>query len=174
MKYRRTFLLVVALFLPSVTLAQSQDAQASNDQPTPVNAARCTYTPTEGACIVNPANQRENNPNDKTTLAQAPGRAPYPPRVPARGYSGPGYPNMWANQGSRPHALIGAIIGFGLGAAIAAKGRANIGAVFAIGGIGAGLGAGIGFTIPSFPSYRYRRPWDDEYEEDARSRAPRI
>jgi hypothetical protein len=79
---------------------------------------------------------------------------------------GPAYPRMWRSEGSPAHALIGTIIGFGLGAAVAAKGNAGIRGTLGIGAIGAGIGAGIGFSVPSFPSrYQYRRRWPDNDEE---------
>jgi len=79
---------------------------------------------------------------------------------------GPAYPRMWRSEGSPAHALIGTIIGFGLGAAVAAKGNAGVRGTLGIGAIGAGIGAGIGFSIPAFPSrYQYRRRWPDNDEE---------
>lgn len=61
---------------------------------------------------------------------------------------------MWRVSRRRRHALIGAIVGFGIGAAIGAKGnqdqhdRARVGAPLLGGGIGALIGAAIGAGHP--------------------------
>ena len=78
---------------------------------------------------------------------------------------------MWMSRGSPGHALIGALIGFGLGAAVCAKGNAGARATLAIGTVGAGIGAAIGFSIPSFTGRSvYRRGWPDDDEEASRSK----
>ena len=81
------------------------------------------------------------------------------------------YPNMWMSGGSPGHALIGALIGFGLGAAVGAKGNAGVRATLAIGTVGAGIGSAIGFSIPSFPGRNmYRSGWPDDDEEASHSK----
>jgi hypothetical protein len=109
------------------------------------------------------------------TLAQFPGRRSGPPFSRGRGYPGQAYPQMWSGRPSGRHALIGAIIGGALGAAIGAKGNAGGRATFAFGAVGAGLGAAIGLSVPSYPSFpgpqMYRRGWRDDREEASRSNA---
>jgi hypothetical protein len=173
MKRHGGFLFLLALLLPvSNALTQIADSPTSNDLPHSVNVARCAYTQAEPVCAnVHSASQDvagndDRDPGGDTTLAQIPRRMPGQPlrgrRLPM---GGPAYPTMWQPQPSPGHALIGAVIGFGLGAAIAAKGNAGGRAIFALGTVGAGLGAAIGITVPSFPprnSYRQRWPDDDE------------
>jgi hypothetical protein len=109
--------------------------------------------------------------NAPVTVAQFPRRRPGPPYSRGLGYPRPSYPGMWMGQPSGRHALIGAIIGGGLGVAVAAKGNAGVSASFAIGGLGAALGAAMGLSIPSFPSRNmYRRGWPGD--EEARRSKP--
>ena len=65
---------------------------------------------------------------------------------------GRGYGGMWRQRGNGRHALIGALIGFGVGAAIGAKGNqdphARVVAPVLFGGAGALIGAGIGASHP--------------------------
>jgi hypothetical protein len=64
------------------------------------------------------------------------------------------YEGTWRQPGNGRHALIGAVIGFGLGAAIGAKGnqdqhtRARIAVPVLFGGAGALIGAAIGANHP--------------------------
>jgi hypothetical protein len=63
---------------------------------------------------------------------------------------GRGYERTWRQRGNGRHALVGALIGFGLGAAIGAKGnqdqhtRARVVAPILVGSAGALIGAAIG------------------------------
>jgi hypothetical protein len=108
--------------------------------------------------------------NARVTLAQLPRRRPGPPYSRGPAYARPTYPGMWMGEHSGRHALIGAIIGGGLGVAVAAKGNAGVRASLAIGTLGAGLGAAMGLSIPSFPSRNmYRRGWPDDDGEAFRS-----
>jgi len=80
------------------------------------------------------------------------------------------------------HVAIGALIGFGLGAALGAKGNTDqhpgvgVKAALLVGGVGALLGAAIGSGAHSFHALsRHRRtPWPDEEDEDAAQSAPRA
>lgn len=143
--------LTAMLFLASSALPQTADSHPAtkNGLPPQVVVARCAYTQTDDVCA---------SANGNTLLAQMPRRMPDPPfrgRAPLRG---PAYPRMWRSEGSPAHALIGTIIGFGLGAAVGAKGNIGVRGTLAFGFIG----AGIGFSVPSFPSrYKYRHPWPD-------------
>jgi len=59
---------------------------------------------------------------------------------------------MWRQQGNGRHALIGALIGFGIGAALGAKGNrdphARVVAPILFGGAGALIGAAVGASHP--------------------------
>lgn len=70
----------------------------------------------------------------------------------ARGYDGWGHGGMWRQPGNGRHALIGAIIGFGLGAAMGAKGNqdphARVVAPVLSGGAGALISAALGASHP--------------------------
>lgn len=178
MKCYERFLFMLAWLLPVSALAQIADSQPSNDLPHPVAVARCAYAQTEAACAnVHPASQGvgghdDRDPGCDTTLSQVPRRMPGPPlrggRPPMRG---PAYPAMWQSAPSAGHALIGAVIGFGIGAAIASKGNSGARAIFGLGTVGAGMGAAIGLTVPSFPSRNpYRQRWPDDDEMAAHSR----
>jgi hypothetical protein len=175
MKRNKGFLFLFALLLPvSSALAQIADSQTSNDLPLPVAVARCAYTQAEAVCAsVHAASQNLSGPSGDTTLAQIPRRVPGPPfRVGRPPMGGPAYPGMWQSQPSVGHALVGAVIGFGIGVAIGAKGNASARATLGIATVGAGLGAAMGLTIPSFPSRNpYRHRWPDD-DEDARHSRP--
>ena|SRR5258708_7592473 len=158
------------LLLASSGLAQTIDSQTTNDLPEndvpkQVALARSAYTQTEEVS----ADMALKNSKGNNTLAQIPRRMPGPMAGPPR-RRGP-YPNMWKSGGSPGHALIGALIGFGLGAAVGAKGNAGVRATLAFGTVGAGIGAAIGFSIPSFPGRNmYRRGWPDDDEEASQSK----
>lgn len=73
-------------------------------------------------------------------------RGPMP--APRGRYPGPAYPGMWRSEHPGRRALIGALIGFGIGAAVVAKGHGTAGATVAVGAIGAGIGAGMAGGMP--------------------------
>ena len=114
---------------------------------------------------------------DNARLAQLPRRGPGPAFGPGgpmgwSGYPSIGYPGMWRSQPSPAHALIGAVIGGLVAWSVAAKGNAGARATLGIATIGAGLGAAMGLSIPSFPSrgpYWHRWPGDED-DEDAAAR----
>jgi len=172
------FLFLMASLLPVSAPAQIADSPTSDDLPHPVAVARCAYTQTEASCKSVHAASQDDPGHDvpgasgDTTLAQIPRRMPGPPlrrmRPPMRG---PAYPAMWQSAPSAGHALIGAVIGCGLGVAIAARGNAGGRAMFGLGTVGAGLGAAIGLSIPPLPSRNpYRQRWPDDDEMAAHSK----
>jgi hypothetical protein len=165
MKYQIFLPLSLALLAPILN-SQTSDSQISRPRHS-VAAARCQYTPSDQLCP----------PGDVTdpSLAQARGRiGPMPPRRPIV-YSSRGY----MPRGNAKHALIGGLIGFGIGAALGLKANkdhhpgAAGAAVVLIGGTGGLIGAAVGAGIPSYQSrMRYRRgPWPDEGDERASNRS---
>jgi hypothetical protein len=148
--------------LPQRTLIQDLAPGDDKGAADRIAAARSQYTPPEDGSA---------GTNARVTVPQFPHRRPGPPFSPGRGYPSPTYPGMRMGVHSGRHALIGAIIGGGLGVAIAAKGNAGVRASLAIGTLGAGLGAAMGLSIPSFPSRNmYRRGWPGDDEEAFRSK----
>ena len=155
MKRRGFRVLFVLLCSAAGALAQPDSQQGKTDAG--VAVARCAYTQADDSCT--------------TTVAQMPRRMPG--LRPAIGPPPPRYSGMWMSPGSPGHALIGALIGFGLGAAIAAKGHAGAGGVVGLGTLGAGIGAAIGFSAPAFPARpRYRGRWPDNDDEEASAGKP--
>jgi hypothetical protein len=162
--------LIIALaLLTSLLAATPSPAQTGDSSPTDpapsdrIVAARNQYAIPDVASTDSP---------DSDTLAQFPSRRPgmYPRRG---GYPRPAYPSMYRPEINGRHVLIGALIGFGIGAAVVAKGHGSAGATVAIGMIGAGIGAGMGAGMPSYyarnRSRRGLRP-DDEDELASRSK----
>jgi predicted lipid-binding transport protein (Tim44 family) len=171
----RTLLSSVLVLFASAALAQSADRQISNDIPSEVAAARCRYAPADEVCATL-GESSETQRTDNATVAQFPRRAPGPPmRRPRMGRPRPAYPTMWRPEVSGRHALIGALIGGGLATAVAVKGNGGVRASFALGTLGAGIGAAIGLSIPSFPYPNpYRRRWPDQGWPDEDESASQI
>ncbi|HWY04317.1 MAG TPA: hypothetical protein VNX60_11650 [Candidatus Acidoferrum sp.] len=141
------------------------DRKPTNDLATAdrIAAARSPYTQPEDVSA---------DANAHVILAQFPGRRPGPPFSRGAGYPRSAYPAMWSGRPSGRHALIGAVIGGLLGAAAGAKGNAGGRRRLAFGAVGAGLGAAIGLSVPSYPGAEmYRRGWRDDREEASRSSA---
>ena len=164
------FLLTAAVWAPPV-LGQTKDSRSAAAPAVEITAARCQYTPAEAACVA--LNEGSRQSNDTTTVAQLPRRMPGPPRYPRRPPMGPPgrpYSSYWAPEGDSGHAAIGALIGFGLGAAAGASAdtdaRGRVGAALVGGSLCALLGAVIGHGIPSF-HHHYHRGWDGDPDEDA-------
>jgi hypothetical protein len=164
---RKEGFMIALLLLASSGLAQTADSQTTKDFPEhdfspQVALARRAYAQPEGTSTGGSSNA--SDAAGKTTLAQLPRRMPGPIVRPRMRHAA--YPNMWMSQGNGRHALIGALIGLGVGVAVCAKGNADVRASLAIGTLGAGIGAAMGFSIPSFPSRNvYRRGWPDDDEE---------
>jgi hypothetical protein len=174
---RKDGFMIALLLLASSGLAQIANSQSTNGFPEndlspQVAFARRAYAQPEETGTGGSSNT--SDADGKTTLAQLPRRMPgpmvRPPMRPAP------YPNMWISQGNGRHALIGALIGLGVGVAVCAKGNADARATLAIGTLGAGIGAAMGFSIPSFPDRNmYRRGWPDndpDDDEEARRSKP--
>lgn len=152
-----------AIALLSVSI--SALAQQNNLSTSQLALARCAYVSASPGCLP----QAVSSGHSTTIVAQFPRRMAGP-----RGYSPP--PPRMRMVGPMPTpslkgALIGGLIGFGLGAArsgdTSTKSRVGLGLL--VGGLGAVIGAGIGSAMPGH--YRPRRvEWpDDETASDRRS-----
>jgi len=170
MKHQEALLFLCALTLSACTaLAQTSDVLATNHPPANLTAARCQYTPAEESCRA--TSPQESSSSLNAQLPQRTPGPPYPPRPPMRG-TRYGSPAMWASDGNAGHTAVGALIGFGLGAALGAsvnnRGYTRSGEVLVGGALGAVFGAALGHAIPSFHSHHSRRPtWNDDSDEDA-------
>ena len=175
MKHLGSLSSLLLLFgLASTAAAQIQEPQSEDSSNTAVAAARCQYTPNDQTYM----NQSGSGQPRDQELAQFPRRLPGPRRYPGRppvAYGRRGYPGMGAPMFSGRHMLIGALVGFGLGAAAGAKANtdthpgAETKAVFLVGSAGGVLGALIGGAVRSFPPRhpRWRRSWPDDEDEQA-------
>ena len=92
---------------------------------------------------------------DGQTPSELAHRRPVTPVPPQIRYPRPGASSgMWPPPRNRRHALIGAVIGFGIGAALGAKAnkdqhtRARVVAPILFGGVGAMIGAAVGGSVP--------------------------
>ena len=143
-------LLASLLLMQSVApyaLAQTGEAQTANDTPTAdeIQVARSSYTQHED--IANGSGDGQA----PLGLSQSRRGAPVPPQV---RYPRAGGYGMWQHHGNRRHALIGAVIGFGVGFAIGEKGSKNLNgrdrATMSIlfGSAGAMIGAAVGASHP--------------------------
>ena len=86
---------------------------------------------------------------------------------------GPAYPSMWQSQPSVGHALIGAVIGFGIGVAIGAREMPAPAPRLGIANGRGRAGAAMGLAIPSLPSrnpYWHRWPQNGGDEEATHSK----
>ena len=157
------FLFGAIAILPTAN-AQDKSAKVDSGVPIEISVARCAYTRGDEICAPDAANTAQ-------AAAQLPRRMPVRPPRPVRGYPGGGYPGVWATPGNGRHALIGAAIGFGLGAALGARANtdrhpgAGATAAVLVGCFGALIGAAVGNGVPSLPSRRMRHNrWPDEDE----------
>jgi hypothetical protein len=165
-------LLVSVVLLTASALAQTNNPPAMNETPHSIAAARCAYT-ADNACTDESSSSQARGAIDDDTVAQLPRRGPGPAFGAHRPMGRPAYPGMWQSQPSGRHALIGAAIGGLLGWAVAAKGNAGVRATLAIATVGAGLGAAMGSSVPSFPSRSpYFRRWPDDEDGEASTRKP--
>jgi hypothetical protein len=187
MKHDARFSLLLVLLLSiSSALGHAQDSQddrAGSEFSTSIAAARCQYTAGDPACTgTNASNEGDHTGHANDTIAQFPRRV-RPPLRSRRPMRHPGnYAPMWTGGDGR-HVLIGALVGFGLGAAIGANGNTDqhpgvtVKAALAVGTIGGLLGAAIGASVPSFyaRNLRHRAPWHekqpDEEEDHVASRS---
>ena len=157
MKHTKRGALLIFL-LASLMLASNALAQTAKDQNTvsednsPGNVA---IVSARSACADNakaedtPGSADHGNADDGVglNLAQLSSRRPPVPPRPHRGYPPESYQDHWMDQGSARHGLIGALIGFGVGAALAAKAdkTGHPGAMIVlVGGAGGLIGAAVG------------------------------
>ena len=164
---------VMLLILASTTrFALPQTADWSTPQQPALSAARCQYTPAEKICGA-PAprcqgvDHRPGSPTfPRAALRQCTMAAPRP-----------SYPPPFLQFDDGHHAAIGAMIGFGIGAAAGATAKTDSGgrvvaALFG-GGLGALFGAAVGHAIAPFHGHHYHRdPWYDDEETAIRRGAP--
>jgi hypothetical protein len=158
---------------------------SSGDGDDRIAAARRAYARNEGRSYdangVANLNLADDSPATAgpATVAQLPrhgSRMPIPPR---RGYNGGAYPPPWMGHGGPGHVLIGAAIGFSIGATAGGLGSAHngtsvgggaiIGATI-FGFIGAAIGAACDGSHLFMHHRRFdRRPWpgDEDYEESS-------
>jgi hypothetical protein len=117
---------------------QSSSLSVEDSAPAPsyrIAAARGRYIRSEEAS--SPTSEPGQPPQSPTRR-----RGPMPP--PRGRYPGPAYPGMWRSDHPGRRVLIGVLVGFGIGAAVVAKGHGTAGAAVAVGAIGGGIGAGMG------------------------------
>lgn len=171
--------LLASLMVASVALAQTMPAQTTEgrltetekDPPSSdaISAARSSYTPdVKGEGLSRYA-------GDGMT-AQLSRDRPTRPVPPHHGYPRGSYRTPWMDHGDAGHAAIGAAIGFGLGAALAAKANtspypgATARAIFLVGGLGALMGGVIGGSHGGpFAFAHHRRTYPPARREDEES-----
>jgi hypothetical protein len=138
---------------PAQTTAKTT-VESAEDRPTEtevnspggdaISAARRPYTQSATA------DGTSRDGDDGMSLAQFSPSRPMRSSPPHHGYPGASYHRPWSDHSDAKHALIGAAIGFGLGAAIGAKANTSpypgttVRAVFLVGGVGALIGAAVG------------------------------
>ncbi|HKH99688.1 MAG TPA: hypothetical protein VJ999_11315 [Candidatus Sulfotelmatobacter sp.] len=174
-------LLLTMLLMVSASVAQTKDtpdATGLTSENASEIAARCQYTPADDACIGRRASGPAGSANLDLNLAQAQRRFPGPPVRGRRPMAYPGYPSPWAEPGDGRSALIGAAIGFGLGATAGAQvntdARGRVAGALIVGSIGALMGAAIGQGIPSFHVRRAYPPNSLPEEDEIASRASAV
>jgi hypothetical protein len=169
-------LLLASVLVTSVAFAQTDNGQTADSaaEENAISAARSQYTP---------AASTSTDTDDDKRLAQfnrpMPGR-PFPPQ-----HAYPwGYQTPWTHHGGAGHVLIGAAIGFGVGAALGAhqsaqNGTPVSGGIIIGGGLFGLIGGCIGGAVGTFPGLHYssvhrrrdyRPSWrEDDEESDLRS-----
>jgi hypothetical protein len=138
--------LLLMLSVVRCAWAQAGVGQTPNEGPATekIVVARCAYTEHEGIAGCSGAGGR------RSELMHRRSAPLIPPDIRYRRVQG--YGSMWRQPGNGRHALIGALIGFGVGAALGAKGNqdphARVVAPVLFGGGGALIGAAIGASHP--------------------------
>jgi hypothetical protein len=158
MKHTKRILPLLALLLmASAALAQTEtnstpDTSSSSEE---ITAAHSRYLQTA---------DRAAEDNDSQTLAQVRDRLPGSPSPPQRGHAHQGsHHQHWMDSGNAGHALIGAAIGFGVGALAGAKANKapypgdTARAVFLFGSFGALIGSAIGAAHGTGRPFAHRR-----------------
>jgi hypothetical protein len=170
MKHTKHIPLPLALVLmASVAFAQTTDGQAADSASAEnaILAARSQYTETA----------RASPPEaDSTILAQLRRGGPARPFPPQRGYPRGTYQTPWRDHGNAGHILIGAAIGFGVGAALGANQSAHngtpvAGGIVFGGGLFALLGGCVGKAVGDLQGLHYasvhrRRIYQPSWPED--------
>jgi len=170
--------LTVLIFFTAAAWAQGNDSKDAAPT-TQVAMARCAYAQSQTVC--QPAirtNPATGNSAGESLLAQIPRRGPGPAmrsgpyvRRPGGGYATP-YPYAAPEYN---HTGMGALIGFGLGAALGASAQTDVHGRIAA-SLGGGflfgvIGAAIGHAIPAFHFRHQYDPgqWPDDDEQAAGS-----
>src|SRR3974390_3341322 len=120
MRCKDTLLLLACVLPVQGGLAQTSDAAAT--KPETVVVARCQYISDTETCSATDRQPRDRNAGEKVAMAQFPRRIPgstVPPQ--SIGYPSTRFSRRWMAREAGRHALIGGLIGFGLGAAICPK-----------------------------------------------------
>jgi hypothetical protein len=160
--------LLTSLLLGSVALAQAGNLP---DAPQPQNSDSTQIQSTRAAEALESTQQSDDN----TLISQA---RPYPrsPRGPMGPPPGRAYPSAFAPP-RPPLSPIGALIGFGAGAALAAASTQDhtTGARVAAGLLGGGLcalfGGAIGHSFSAIHSHNFEQ-WDDAHNKRRDVHAP--
>jgi hypothetical protein len=172
--------------LASLTLASSTMAQTIEPQRTNTGAEVETEKDTRSVDSVAAARSKYTRTSDTSpdasnpTLAQLRGGGPGRPFPSQRAYPRGTYQTPWADHGHAGHILIGAAIGFGVGAALGANSSARngtpvSGGIVIGGGLFGFLGGCVGKAVGDlqglhFASARHRRtsrPSAPEYDEES-------
>jgi hypothetical protein len=144
-------IMLASFILTTCAVAQTSEgpktvAEESSPISEPIFAARSTYTnSTKTEDLSQDTDRRKGEGAAGLNLAQL-SRRRLVSGLP-RGYAPDSYETHWMDRGNGRHALIGALIGFGVGAAIAAKANKTPnpgGAIVLVGGVGALIGAAVG------------------------------
>jgi len=177
MKHTKHIPVLLALVLmASVTFAQTTDGQSvdGGQAENAISAARSQYARAVST----------SSGVDDATVAQIYRGGPRRPFPPQRGYPRPTYRTPWMDHGSAGHILIGAAVGFGIGAALGAHNSARngtpvSGGIIIGGGLFGFLGGCVGQAVGGFHGVHYssarrrrvyRPSWpEDDEESDLRS-----
>jgi len=152
MTHTRSFSFMLApVLLVSVAFAQTKDSRAESSADEVV-AALSQYTQT---AEISP------DTSDGAQLAQFQRRGPGTQFPRRSGYPRAGYGAPWQERGDGHRAAVGALIGFGLGAALGAgtsrDSHTTVGAVVIFGGFGALIGGVVGGNPGAYPFANRRR-----------------
>ncbi len=155
--------LLASLLVASGALAQAAQERQTETEREParniaISAARSPYIQNAEADSIFP------DADSGSTLAQLSRSRPSRPFPSRRGYPRGGYQSPWMDHGNAGHAVIGAVIGFGLGAAVGAKANTSpypgttARAVVLFGSFGALIGAAVGAAHGGpYPFAHHRR-----------------
>jgi hypothetical protein len=151
---------MISLLLASLLLASMAQAQEGNlpEAPRPQSSASTQSLSTPGAGPSESARKPDQEPAQNVLISQA---RPYPPRGPMGPPPGRAYPSAFAPP-RPPLSPLGALIGFGAGAALAAAGsqdqtaRGRVAAGLIGGSLCALIGGAIGHSFSAFHSHNFR------------------